>query len=121
MITSSPHSLSPHLTPPSQAGHWEELIKLLEQGVGLDNAHAGVFTELGVMYSRYTPAKLFDHIRAHASRMNVSKMLRACEAGRHWPEAVFLHTSIDDFDAAVKTMMEHAPSAFKLDDFLAAM
>ena len=102
-------------------GHAEELIKLLEQGVGLDNAHAGVFTELGVMYSRYRPEALFDHIRAHASRMNVSKMLRACEAGRHWCEAVFLHTSIEDFDAAVKTMMDHAPTAFALPAFLEAM
>lgn len=29
------------------AGHWQELVALLEQGLTLENAHAGVFTELG--------------------------------------------------------------------------
>jgi hypothetical protein len=40
------------------------------------------------------------------------------EAGRHWPEAVYLHVAIDDHDAAVRTAMDHAPSAFKHEGFL---
>ena len=39
--------------------------------------HFILFCTAGVMYSRYRPEKLFDHIRAYASRLNVSKMLRA--------------------------------------------
>lgn len=46
-IIVSPDHLEELISFYETAGHWEELIKLLEQGVGLENAHAGVFTELG--------------------------------------------------------------------------
>jgi clathrin heavy chain len=111
-IIVSPDHLEELIQSYEEAGHWEELIKLLEQGVGLDTAHAGVFTELGVMYSRHRPEKLMEHIKTFWSRMNASKMLRACEAGRHWTEAVFLYSATEDNDQAVRTMMEHAPSCF---------
>jgi hypothetical protein len=39
-----------------------------------------------VLYSRYRPEKMMEHIKVFWSRMNTSKMLRACEAGRHWPD-----------------------------------
>jgi len=117
-IIVSPDHLEELIHSYEEAGHWEELIKLLEQGVGLETAHAGIFTELGVMYSRYRPEKLMEHVKVFWSRMNTSKMLRACEAGRHWPEAVFLYTATEDHDQAVRVMMEHAPSCFKHEAFL---
>jgi clathrin heavy chain len=40
-----------------------ELMQLMEQGLGLDNAHAGIFTELGVLYSKYLPEKLMEHVK----------------------------------------------------------
>lgn len=36
-------------------GHHEELIGLLESGIGLERAHMGIFTELGVLYAKYRP------------------------------------------------------------------
>merc|ERR1719253_1227198 len=72
-------------------GHPEELMLLMEQGLGLESAHAGVFTELGVLYSKYNPSKLMEHIKIFWSRMNVPKLLRACEKGEHWEEATFLY------------------------------
>ena len=120
-IIVSPDHLEELIASYESAGHWEELVKLLEQGLLLEGAHAGIFTELGVLYSRYVPDKLMEHVRVYWSRMNTSKMLRACEAGRHWTEAVFLHTATSDFDQAVRTMMEHAPAAFKLEPFLEAV
>jgi clathrin heavy chain len=48
------------------AGYKDEAMKLLEAGLQLETAHAGVFTELGVLYSRYRPEALGDHIRAYA-------------------------------------------------------
>ena len=36
-------------------GHYEELITLLESGIGLERAHMGIFTELGVLYAKYRP------------------------------------------------------------------
>jgi len=120
-IIVSPDHLEELISYYESAGHWEELIKLLEQGVGLETAHAGIFTELGVMYSRYRPEKLMEHVKVFWSRMNTSKMLRACEAGRHWTEAVFLHIATNDADQAIRTMMEHAPAAFNNDTFLTSI
>ena len=34
-------------------GHFEELTALLEAGVGLERAHMGIFTELGIMYAKF--------------------------------------------------------------------
>ena len=117
-IIVSPDHMEDLITSYESAGHWEELIRLLEQGIVLEGAHQGIFTELGVMYSRYRPDALMSHIRANVSRINTSKMLRACEAGRHWPEAVFILTETEDFDGAVKLQMEHSPVAFDAQRFL---
>lgn len=117
-IIVSPDHLEELIHSYEEAGHWEELIKLLEQGVGLETAHAGIFTELGVQYSKHRPEKLMEHVKIFVSRMNTSKMLRACEQGRHWQEAVFIYVATEDHDQAVRTMMEHAPSCFKHEGFL---
>jgi len=42
-----------------------EIISLLETGMGLDRAHVGIFTELGVMYAKYKPEKLMEHIKGY--------------------------------------------------------
>ena len=35
-----------------QNGHFTELIELMEQGLGDDNAHMGIFTELAILYTK---------------------------------------------------------------------
>lgn len=35
-----------------QRGFFEELIALMESGIGLERAHMGIFTELGILYAR---------------------------------------------------------------------
>lgn len=104
-------------------GHYErlgrstELIQLMEQGLGLDNAHTGIFTELGILYSKYLPTKLMEHIKIFWSRMNVVKMLRACEKALLWNETVYLYKEDGQHDSAVRIMVEHA-TAFAHDLFL---
>ncbi|KAG1708834.1 hypothetical protein DVH05_022455 [Phytophthora capsici] len=98
-------------------GHSTELLKLMEQGLGLEGAHAGIFTELAILYSKYLPSKLMEHIKIFHSRMNVSKILRACEKGLHWDHAVYLYKEDGQFDNAVRTMVDH-PVAFSHDLFL---
>ncbi|KAG7385041.1 hypothetical protein PHYPSEUDO_001977 [Phytophthora pseudosyringae] len=98
-------------------GHSAELLKLMEQGLGLEGAHAGIFTELAILYSKYLPSKLMEHIKIFHSRMNVSKILRACEKGLHWDHAVYLYKEDGQFDNAVRTMVDH-PVAFSHDLFL---
>ena len=44
------------------------------QGLGLEEAHSGVFTELAVLYTKYTPEKLMEHIKIFWSRCNVTKV-----------------------------------------------
>merc|ERR1711871_1078185 len=100
-----------------RAGRSTELIQLMEQGLGLENAHSGVFTELGVLYSKYLPEKLMEHIKIFHARMNVVKLLRACEKALLWTEAVYLYKEDGQHDAAVKVMTEHA-LAFAHDLFL---
>lgn len=98
-------------------GHSTELLKLLEQGLGLEGSHAGIFTELAILYSKYLPTKLMEHIKIFHTRMNVSKVLRACEKGLHWDHAVYLYKEDGQFDNAVRTMVDH-PVAFAHDLFL---
>lgn len=100
-----------------RAGKSTELIQLMEQGLGLDHAHSGVFTELGVLYSKYNPEKLMEHVKIFHSRMNSNKMLRACERALLWNEAVYLYKEDGQFDNAVKTMVDHTV-AFHHDLFL---
>ncbi|CAE7658439.1 unnamed protein product [Symbiodinium sp. KB8] len=99
-------------------GHFEELIELLELGQSGEETHKGIFTELGVQYSRHQPSKLMKHVRAFTPRMNVSRMLKAVEEARAWPEAAYMHVATEEFDSAVRVMMEHSPSAFNGEQFL---
>jgi len=119
-IIVSPDHMEDLISSYEAAGHWEQLISLLEQGAALEAAHAGIFTELCVMYSRYRPEKLAESLRLYHKRLNISKVLRACEAGRHWPEAVFLLCDVEqpDFDQGVRVMMEHSAVAFTNEKFL---
>ncbi|KAJ8601991.1 hypothetical protein CTAYLR_002731 [Chrysophaeum taylorii] len=94
-----------------------ELIQLMEQGLGLDAAHSGIFTELGVLYSKHLPDKLMEHIKIFWNRMNTPKLLRACEKALLWDECVFLLKEDEQYDSAVKTMIAHS-TAFQHELFL---
>lgn len=96
----------------------EEMISLLETGIGLERVHVGIFTELGVLYAKYRPEKLTGHCRAHLQSMNIPKLLRVCEKYGLWAEAVFLHSSYNDADKAVFLMMEHSPTCFEHESFV---
>ena len=52
------------------------------------------------------------------SRVNVSKLLRAIEMGRHWEAAAFLYIETGDFDQGVRVMIKHSPVAYNSDRFL---
>uniref|UniRef100_A0A7S1XLU7 Clathrin heavy chain n=1 Tax=Phaeomonas parva TaxID=124430 RepID=A0A7S1XLU7_9STRA len=91
-----------------RAGHPAELMQLLEQGLGQDNAHTGMFTELGVLYSKYAPEKLMEHVKIFHNRINKIKLLKACETALLWDEAVYLYQQDNQHDSAVKVMIEHS-------------
>ena len=89
-------------------GYYEEGMQLLEAGVGLDRAHMGLFTELGILYALYKPEKLRDHLKLFATRLNTPKLIRVCEEQRHWRELAWLYRQYDEYDNAAITMMRHA-------------
>jgi len=89
-------------------GHFEELIQLLEQGLNLDRVHQGIYTNLGVVYSRYKEDKLMDHIKFFHQRLNMTTLLQECRKSLHWPEVVFLYSHWDQYDNAVDTMIQHS-------------
>ena len=65
------------MSSPYQAGgHPEELILLLESGIGLERAHMGIFTELGVVYGRYKPEKLMEHLKLFSAKINIPRLIR---------------------------------------------
>lgn len=55
-------------------GHFEELITLLEAALGLERAHMGMFTELAILYSKYKPPKMREHLELFWSRVNIPKV-----------------------------------------------
>jgi clathrin heavy chain len=58
-----------------------------------------------------------DHCKVFFSKLNVSKVVRACERARLFRPAVYLYMQDKQFDNAVKTMMERS-NAWENDLFL---
>lgn len=96
-----------------ERGHYEELIGLLEAALGLERAHMGMFTELAILYSKYKPAKMREHLELFWSRVNIPKVLRAAEQAHLWAELVFLYDKYEEYDNAVIAMMAHPTEAWR--------
>ncbi|XP_076345994.1 clathrin heavy chain 1-like isoform X2 [Tachypleus tridentatus] len=94
-------------------GYFEELIYLLEAALGLERAHMGMFTELAILYSKYKPTKMKEHLELFWSRVNIPKVLRAAEQAHLWAELVFLYDKYEEFDNAVATMINHPSEAWR--------
>jgi clathrin heavy chain len=93
-------------------GYFDELIALLDGGLGLERAHMAMFTELGIALSKYQPQRVFEHIKIFWARLNMPKMISACSEAHLWPELVFLYHHYEEFDNAVLAMMERAADAW---------
>ncbi|VDN52328.1 unnamed protein product [Dracunculus medinensis] len=100
-----------------ERGHFEELIGLLEAALGLERAHMGMFTELAILYSKYKPEKMREHLELFWSRVNIPKVLRAAEHAHLWSELVFLYDKYEEYDNAAQTMMQHPTEAWREQHF----
>ncbi|CAB4482710.1 unnamed protein product [Rhizophagus irregularis] len=94
-------------------GYIDELLQLLEAGLGLERAHMGMFTELAILYTKYKPEKTDEHLRLFWSRLNIPKVIRACDEAHLWKEMVFLYENYDEFDNAALSMITHASDAWE--------
>jgi len=98
-------------------GYFEELINLLEAALGLERAHMGMFTELAILYSKYKPEKMKEHLELFWSRVNIPKVLRAAEQAHLWSELVFLYDKYEEYDNAVTAMIAHPTEAWRESHF----
>jgi len=94
-------------------GLTEELIALLESGIGLEKAHMGIFTELGGLYARFKPEKLMEHLKLFSTRINVPQLIRTCEERELWKELTFLYIQYDEYDNALGVMIGHPDVAWE--------
>ncbi|WAR01555.1 LOW QUALITY PROTEIN: CLH1-like protein [Mya arenaria] len=83
----------------------------------LERAHMGMFTELAILYSKYKPEKMREHLELFWSRVNIPKVLRAAEQAHLWPELVFLYDKYEEYDNAILTMMNHPTEAWRESQF----
>jgi len=102
-------------------GHHDHLVELFEKGLALEGANKSVFTGLAVLYAKYRPDKLMEHIRAYAAKLIMPKVMHACEEAKLWREAAMLFMECGEFDNAVRCMMDHGESAWEHAKFLEAV
>merc|ERR1719426_546461 len=112
-IIVNPDELEELIASYEKFGHFDEVISVMEAGLGLERAHMGIFTELGVLYSKYREAKLMEHLKLFWSRLNIRKMLKACEESAQWEELTFLYLHYDEYNNACVSMMDHASEAYE--------
>ncbi|GMM35542.1 clathrin heavy chain [Saccharomycopsis crataegensis] len=93
-------------------GYFDELMNLFESSLGLERAHMGMFTELAILYAKYAPAKLMDHLKLFWSRLNIPKVLKVVESFHLWNELIFLYSHYDEWDNAILTMIDKAADSF---------
>mmetsp|Transcript_28677 Transcript_28677/g.48179 ORF Transcript_28677/g.48179 Transcript_28677/m.48179 type:complete len:1757 (+) Transcript_28677:68-5338(+) len=98
-------------------GYVDEVITLLENGLGLERAHRGIFTKLGTLYSKYRPQKLMEHIKLFWSRVNIPELIRVTEQNQQWAEQAFLYVHAEEFDSAALCMINHSPEAWEQAQF----
>ncbi|KAG9312892.1 hypothetical protein JVU11DRAFT_6325 [Chiua virens] len=100
-----------------RCGHFDEVLALLEAALSLERAHMGIFTELSILYSKYRPGKLMEHLKLFVSRINIPKVIKATEKAHLWPELVFLYIKYDEFDNAALSMIERSADAWEHNQF----
>lgn len=98
-------------------GYFNELISLFESGLGLERAHMGMFTELAILYCKYSPEKVMEHLKLFWSRINIPKVLTACEEAHLYPELIFLYCHYEEWDNAALTMIDKSEVAFDHSSF----
>ena len=94
-------------------GKFEELIALMEAGLGLERSHMGIFTELGILYAKYKLDKLMEHLKLFSNKINIPRLIRVCEEQMHWKALSYLYVQYDEYDNAANVMMNHSPEAWE--------
>ena len=94
-------------------GLFDQLISLLESGLSLERVHMGIFTELAAAYARHREDRLEEHLKKHASKINLPKLLRVLEAGALWRELALAHYLNEEYDLSIGVQMKHSVEAWE--------
>lgn len=54
-----------------------------------------------------------EHLKLFSARINIPRLIKACEEYHHWKELVFLYIQYDEYDNAALVMMSHSPVAWE--------
>lgn len=73
----------------------------------------GIFTELGILYAKFKPEKLMEHLKLFGKRLNIPRLIRVCEEQGQWRELVHLYIQYDEYDNAANCMMQHSSVAWE--------
>lgn len=94
-----------------ERGYFDELISMMEAALGLERVHMGIFTELAILYAKFRPSQLADHLNTFINRINIPRVIEVSREQGMWKELVTLHRAYDEYDHGAQVMMEH-PFAF---------
>jgi len=101
-------------------GYFQELVDVMDTSLSLERAHQAMFTETGILYTKYRAERTMDFCKMWWQRCAVPKLIRACEVAACWEEKVFLHLQYKEADHALVAMMAH-PLAWNHAMFLEAI
>lgn len=76
-----------------------------------------IFTALGVALSKYYPERVMEHIKNFWARLNLPRMIKACEEANLWPELVFCYFHYDEFDNAALAVIERPENSWDHQQF----
>ena len=64
-------------------------------------------------FANHLPAKLMEHLKLFATRLNIPRLIRTCEQQQLYSELTFLYVKYDEYDNALNVMMQHGPDAWE--------
>ncbi|KAF9201976.1 hypothetical protein BGZ49_007832 [Haplosporangium sp. Z 27] len=73
----------------------------------------GCSQNLAILYARYRPERMMEHLGVFCLRVNIPGVITACEEAHLWTELDFLYVHYDEYDNAIITMMKHSPVAWE--------
>ena len=88
-------------------GHFDEILELLEKGAGNERSHVSLYTCLAILYSKYRPEKLMEHLKLYYQKINIPRVMRVCEDNKQYVELTFLQIQSEDPDNAILTMISY--------------
>jgi clathrin heavy chain len=73
----------------------------------VERTHAGIFTQLGILYSKFKPEKLLEHIKIYYKKMNLPQVIAVAEQNLQWVEVVLLYFYYEEYDYATIRILDH--------------